>query len=449
MRLASRFVVALLLGSLPAPARAQTPASPRYWPQWRGPFANGVSRTANPPTEWSETKNVRWKVEIPGRGSASPVVWGDRVFILTAVPSGASPADSHTPKGGLSPRAVHRFVVMALDRKDGRVVWERTARQEAPHEASQENGTWASSSAITDGELVIASFESRGLFAYDMSGKPIWEKDLGDKAMRNEFGEGSTPVLYKNHLVVVWDHTKGSFVTALDRRTGRELWRVERDEIDTWATPFVAEHGGRAQVIVPGMNRLQSYDLETGKVVWHSKGLTMNPIPSPVGEGGMVIATSGFRGNNLKAIRLADAKGDLDASSAIVWSLDRDTPYVPSPLLYDGFLYLLKTNSAILSAFDASTGKPHYQLQRLDGLREIYSSPVGASGRVYVTGREGTTLVIRNGGSFEVLARNVLDDGFDASMALVDNEIYMRGYRYLYSIAAGQTPAVALGAASR
>jgi outer membrane protein assembly factor BamB len=160
----------------------------------------------------------------------------------------------------------------------------------------------------------------------------------------------------------------------------------------------------------------------------------MNPIPSPVGEDGIVIATSGFRGNNLKAIRIADAKGDVTGSNAIVWSLDRDTPYVPSPVLYDGFLYLLKSNSPILSVFDGKTGKPHYQLQRLDGLAEVFASPVGAAGRVYITGREGTTLVIRNGGTFEVLAKNVLDDGFDASPALVDGEIYMRGYRHLYSI---------------
>jgi outer membrane protein assembly factor BamB len=160
----------------------------------------------------------------------------------------------------------------------------------------------------------------------------------------------------------------------------------------------------------------------------------MNPIPSPVGADGMIYAMSGFRGNNLKAIRLADAKGDISHSGAIVWSLDRDTPYVPSPLLYDGILYFLKTNNNILSAFDAKTGKPHYQLQRLDGLSEVFSSPVGAAGRVYVTGREGTTLVIRNAPKFEVLAKNALDDGFDASPALVDNEIYMRGYRYLYAI---------------
>ncbi|MCM3879307.1 MAG: PQQ-binding-like beta-propeller repeat protein [Vicinamibacterales bacterium] len=441
MRIISGITFAFITAPLMLTSLAQTPSlqadGARYWARWRGPEANGISRSANPPLEWSETKNIRWKVEIPGRGSASPVVWGDRLYVLTAVPAGATASDSHTPRGGTNPRPMHRFMVMAIDRRDGRTVWERTARAEAPHEASHpDNGTWASSSAVTDGQHVIAFFESRGIYAYDMEGKLVWEKDLGDKSMRNQFGEGSTPALHGNHLVVVWDHTAGSYVVALDKRTGNELWRVKRDEIDTWATPLVVEHGGRAQVIVPGMNQLISYDLETGQVVWHSQGLTMNPIPSPVGADGMIYAMSGFRGNNLKAIRLAEAKGDISKSPAIVWSLDRDTPYVPSPLLYDGILYFLKTNSNILSAFEAKSGKPHYQLQRLDGLSEVFSSPVGAAGRVYVTGREGTTLVIRNAPTFEVLAKNTLDDGFDASPALVDGEIYMRGYRYLYSIGA-------------
>src|SRR6188768_3563681 len=176
-------------------ADTQPSTAGRYWAQWRGPEATGVSRTATPPIEWSETKNVRWKVEIPGRGSASPVVWGDRVFVLTAIPAGTSVGESHAPRGGVNPRGVHRYVVMALDRRDGKVVWQQTAREEAPHEAShQDNGTWASASAMTDGEHVIASFESRGIYAYDMNGKLVWQKDLGDKSMRNEFGEGSTPV---------------------------------------------------------------------------------------------------------------------------------------------------------------------------------------------------------------------------------------------------------------
>jgi outer membrane protein assembly factor BamB len=214
------------------------------------------------------------------------------------------------------------------------------------------------------------------------------------------------------------------------------VWRANRKEIDTWATPLVVEHNGRPQVIVPGRDRLYSYDLETGDIVWESDGLTMNPIPSPVTENGMVFAMSGFQGNDLKAIRLSEARGDITGTNAIAWSLDRDTPYVPSPILYDGILYFLKTNSGLLSAFEAATGKPHYQLQRLESVPNVFASPVGAQGRVYFPGREGTTLVIRHGPTFEVLAENKLDDGFDASPALVDKEIYLRGYQYLYSIAA-------------
>jgi outer membrane protein assembly factor BamB len=416
---------------------AADPTAEKFWPQWRGPYATGVSKTADPPVEWSETKNIRWKVEVPGRGSSSPVVWGDRVFVLSAIPAGTSGADSHKPMGGVQPRSVHQFVVLALDRRTGRIVWQQTPREATPHEGShQDNGTWASSSAITDGQRVYAFFESEGLYAYDMDGKLLWTKDLGDKKMRNEFGEGSTPVLYGNRIVVVWDHQGPSFVVALDASTGQEVWRTERKEIDSWATPLVIEHDGRPQVVTSGMNRLRSYDLETGKIVWESAGVTMNPIPSPVAGDGMVFVTSGFRGNSLKAIRLADAHGDITGTPAIVWSLDHDTPYVPSPLLYDGILYLLKTNSGILSAYDAKTGKPHYQLQRLDNVPNVFASPVGARGRVYIPGREGTTIVIKSGPTYEVLAKNALDDGFDASPALVDGELYLRGYKYLYSIGA-------------
>jgi outer membrane protein assembly factor BamB len=268
-----------------------------------------------------------------------------------------------------------------------------------------------------------------------MSGTPVWQKDLGDKRMRNEFGEGSTPALHGNTLVVIWDHQGESFIVALDKQTGAERWRVARDEIDTWATPLVVEHEGRAQVVANGMNKVRSYDLETGRLVWEAPGTTMNPIPTPVTADGMVFVTSGFRGNNLKAIRLAGARGDLTGSPAITWSLDRDTPYVPSPLLYDGVLYLIKTNSGILSAFDAWTGRPYYSNQRLADLNEVFSSPVGAAGRVYITDRTGTTLVIRQGSAYEVLATNRLDDGFDASAALAGNEIYLRGHRHLYAIA--------------
>lgn len=422
-----------LLLPMQQPVRNTQPAAERFWPQWRGPHATGVSTTATPPIEWSDTKNIRWKVEIPGRGSASPVIWGDRLFLLTAVPSGIPLDASHAPRGGAP--SPHKFLVLAIDRATGKVVWERTAREEAPHESSHpENGTWASSSAITNGAIVIASFESRGLYAYDVSGKPLWQTDLGDKAMRNHFGEGSTPALYGNTLIVVWDHTGESFVTALDARTGKEIWRQKREEIDTWATPLVVQQAGRAQVIVPGMNRVQSYDLETGAVVWHTAGLTMNPIPSPVADDSFVYLMSGFRGNSLKAIRFGGARGDITGTDAVAWTLDRDTPYVPSPLLYDGILYFLKSNNGILSAYDARTGKPHFQVQRLPLAPEVFASPVGAAGRVYIPSRDGVTLVLKHGPTFDVIAQNKLSDGFDASPALAGNEIYLRGYKYLYCI---------------
>ena len=431
-------VSALLVGIGPLALGAhlaQSPSQPgeRFWPQWRGPHATGVSTTATPPVQWSDTKNIRWKIEIPGRGSSSPIVWGDRVYVLSAVPAEVPIDQSHTPRGA-SP-SKHRFVVLAIDRKTGKVMWERTAREEAPHEAAHpQNGSWASASPITNGEILIAPFESRGLYAYAMDGTLLWQSDPGDKRMRNQFGEGSTPALFRNRLVVVWDHTSGSFITVLDARTGKEIWRQTRDEIDSWATPLVFEHDGRAQVIVPGMNRVRSYDLETGEIIWQTAGLTMNPIPSPVADGALVYLMSGFRGNSLKAIRIAGAEGDITGTDAIQWTLDRDTPYVPSPLLYGGILYFLKSNNGILSAFDARTGKPHFQLQRLPSIPDVFASPVGAAGRIYITSRDGTTVVLKHGPTLETVAENKLSDGFDASPALVEREIYMRGYKYLYSI---------------
>ena len=405
------------------------------WPAWRGPNATGVSTSAKPPVEWSESKNVRWKIEIPGRGSSTPIVWGNRVYILTAAPVGIDIAASHDSRG--TTRVKHRMMVLALDRKTGKTVWERTAREEEPHEGyHQQFGTWASSSAITDGEVLIASFESRGLYAYDINGKLLWDVDLGDKKMRNEFGEGSTPALYRDRVVVVWDHQGESFIVALDKKTGKELWRTKRQEIDSWATPLVVEHAGKAQVVTGAMNRVRSYDLQTGEIVWETAGLTMNPIPSPVAADGMVYLMSGFRGNSLKAVRLADAKGDITSTPALVWTFDRDTPYVPSPLLYDNVLYFLKGNTGVLSAFDAKTGKPHYQVQRIEGVPNVFASPVGADGKVYVLGQDGSAAVIKHGPAYELVATNKLDDKFDASPALVDGEIYLRGYRYLYCVSA-------------
>jgi outer membrane protein assembly factor BamB len=415
----------------------------RNWPQWRGPHATGVAPHANPPLEWSADKNMRWKIEIPGQGHASPVIWGDQIFILTAVETeeaGASSSAQEAPAEGRRGRGVsndkiHQFNILSVSRKDGKTLWQKTAIEALPHEGTHNDGSWASNSPVTDGEVLVASFGSRGIFCYDLKGNLKWQTDLGDMSTRNGFGEGSSPALYGDKLVVNWDHEGPSFIVVFDKKTGKEMWKLDRDEPTSWSTPLVINHNGTPQVIVNATNRVRSYDLNTGKILWESSGMTVNAIPSPVHEDGMVYVMSGFRGSALQAIRLAEASGHINDTPAIVWQHGSDTPYVPSPLLYDDHLYFLKVNTAILSSFNASSGKPNYEPQRLEGLTNIYASPVGAAGRVYITSRNGATLVLKNGPQFEILATNQLDDDFEASAAVVDQELYLRGKQTLYCIA--------------
>jgi len=394
--------------------------------------------------EWSADKNIRWKITVPGQGHATPVIWGEQIFILTAIetaPAGGAASSGQNQSAdqrrgrGVSTDKAHQFTILSINRKDGQILWRQTATQALPHEGTHNDGSWASNSPITDGELLFAYFGSRGVFCYDLKGNLKWQKDLGDMSTRNGFGEGSSPALHGDKLVINWDHEGQSFIVALDKKTGKEIWKFDRDEPTSWSTPLVVNHNGAPQVIVNATNRVRSYDLNTGKILWESSGMTVNAIPSPVHSAGMVFVMSGFRGSALQAIRLGDAMGHINDTPAIVWQHDRDTPYVPSPLLYDGHLYFLKVNTAILSNFSARTGKPNYEPQRLEGLNNIYSSPVGAADRVYITSRNGATLVLKNGPQFEVLATNQLDDDFEASAAVVDQELYLRGRQTLYCIA--------------
>ncbi|MDX1502590.1 MAG: PQQ-binding-like beta-propeller repeat protein [Thermoanaerobaculia bacterium] len=422
----------LLLAALPLPA------SDSHWQSWRGPLGTGEAPGASPPVTWSETENVRFKVPIPGRGHASPIVWGDRIYLLTAVETEEPAAPSEEePSWRRNVRAGGpvRFVVLALDRATGSVVWERTAAELVPHEGTHPHATWASASALTDGEHLFAHFGSRGLYAYTLDGEPLWSVDLGDMSTRNGFGEGSSPVVSGDTLVVNWDHEGDSFVVALDKATGEERWRRARDERTSWSTPIVVEVDGRRQVVVSATGRVRGYDLATGETIWETGGMTVNTIPAPVHRDGMVWVTSGFRGSALKAIRLPGARGVLDGGDAIAWSYDRDTPYVPSPVLYGELLYFLKSNSGILTAVRAETGEVVFGPERLPGIENVYASPVAADGRIYVAGREGTTVVLRHGPSLEVLATNELDDGFDASPAIVGDELFLRGRTHLYAIA--------------
>jgi len=394
-------------------------------------------------------------VAIPGRGSSTPILWDDQVFILTAIPtgpeaaaetadaSGQPPDRSERPRrgggggggGGMvdRPTRAQQFTVLSFDRKTGKQRWTQSPRTQLPHEGHHKDHGFASASPVTDGKHLIVSFGSFGLYGYDLKGKLLWEKDLGDMRTRNSFGEGSSPALDGNTVVVLWDHEGDDFIVALDKRDGRELWRQTRDEPTGWCTPLIVSHGGRKQVIVNGTNKIRSYDLKDGKLLWECAGQTVNAIPSAVASQDRVFVMSGYRGNALQALRL-DRSGDLTGTDGIVWSHAKSTPYVPSPLLASDTLYFISNNSALLSAFDAVSGKAHFEAERLDGLNGVYASPVAADGRIYVVGRDGNTAVLRQGPRLEILAKNHLDDGFDASPAIVGQQIFLRGRQSLYCI---------------
>lgn len=424
-------------------------APDQNWPQWRGPLANGVAPKANPPTAWSESSNVKWKTKIPGYGTSTPIIWENQVFIQTAISSSkpepkslpaaeppAEPGQRRRRGGGRSeaPTDSHQFTILAIDRATGKAAWQKALRQEIPHEGHHSDHGFASASPVTDGEHVISYFGSRGLHCLDLNGNVIWQKDLGKMRTRNSFGEGSSPALYGQVLVVMWDHEGEDFIVALDKTSGKELWRQLRDEPSGWSTPLIVKHNNRLQVVVNGSRKIRSYDLATGKVVWECTGMTENVIPSPVALQDTVYAMSGFRGAALLAIKLG-GMGDITGTDAITWSHNKSTPYVPSPLLYGDMLYFFAGNNATLSCLDAKTGKPHYEAERLTGLFGMYASPLGAGDRVYIVGRDGGAVVLKKSEKVEVLATNKLADKFDASPVAVGNELFLRGHEYLYCIA--------------
>ncbi len=427
---------AVLLASCPL-ARAGSDEWQRGWPQWRGPLACGVAPHGDPPTQWAEDRNVQWKVELKGQGHATPIVWGNRVFLLSAV--GDATAEPAGEGGGRRrpgpPGKPLKFVVAALELGSGKPVWETTVREATPHEGMHPTSTYASASPCTDGERLYAFFGSQGLYCLDWDGKVLWEKDLGDLQIRMQFGEGASPALHGDTLVVVWDHEGEDFIVALDKITGEERWRKPREEPTAWATPLIVEGPANPQVLVNAARRFRSYDLRSGELLWEAGGMTQNVIPSPVYSDGMAYFLSGFRGAAARAVRIADARGDISDTPALAWSYEANTPYVPSPLLYDGCLYFLDNTRAILTCLNARNGEKHYGPQRIEGLKNIYASIVGAAGRVYIADRDGAVAVLKAGPAYESLAVNTLDDGFDASPVIVGERLLLRGHKNLYCIA--------------
>ncbi len=435
-----------------------TSAETSNWPEWRGPTANGYAPSGNPPVEWSESKNVKWKKPIPGKGHSSPVIWGDRLFLMTAVAletEGEGVQESNPPapqgfpqerrrgggrggRGGFgrqeAPSQVHAFLTICMNKNTGETIWTREGGKEIPHEGHHSTNTFSSASPVTDGEHVFSFFGSRGLFCYDMEGNEVWKKDLGNMPTRNGFGEGSSPTLHGNVLIVLWDNESDSYVVAFDKRNGRQLWKKSRDEKTGWTTPYVLTHDGVTQVVINASNKVRSYNLKTGELIWECGGQTTNAIPSIVADSENVYALSGYRGNMAMAIGLG-GKGDLSGSDLIKWQVTRGTPYVPSPLLYSGRIWFTQGNNAVISCLDPKSGEAHYQQERLEGPTGFYASPVGAADRVYLAGRNGKTAVIENADELKVITVNELDGNIDASPAVSGDALFIRTHDHLYCIA--------------
>lgn len=424
----------------PVPADPAPNAAARQWAQWRGPLATGEAPHADPPIRWSEDTNIRWKTRIPGRGHSTPVVWGTRIYLTAALPIGEKlPPRYSGREGAHDNRPItqrQQFVVLALDRKTGKIVWRKVVNEALPHEGGHYTATLASASPVTDGKRVYAFFGSYGLYCLNSEGQLQWKRDFGRMNTRHGHGEGASPALHGDLLLVNWDHEEQSFLEAIDKRTGKTRWRATRDEVTSWSTPIVVERPQESpQVIVSGTDRLRGYDLASGKVLWECGGLSRNIVASPVAGQGMVFAASSYDTRALLAIKLEGARGNITGTPQVAWSTRLRTPYVPSPLLYRGSLYFLRHYQGILSRLEAKTGEEKLGPYRLGILRDIYASPVAAAGRVYVTDLNGLTAVIEHSDKPRLLALNPIGESVAASAAVVDKEIFLRGAEHLFCIA--------------
>lgn len=412
-----------------------------HWPSFRGPHANGSSATAKPPTEWSESKNVKWKVAVPGLGNGSPVVWGDRVFLVTAVPTekkGEAAPQQNQRRGRRGRRrssanmSEHEFKVMCLDRTSGKTIWEKTAVKYKPHEGHHGDGSYASASPVTDGKHVYAHFGSPGLYCYDMEGELTWKRDdLGKMNMRGSFGEGASPTLHKDTLFVPWDHEGQSYLYSLDKTSGKTNWKTERDEPSNWVSPIVVKSGDKWVVAQGGQNKCRGYDYKSGEELWSWSGLTQRPCASPVADDDVVVFSSSRGGASMAALKFS-AKGDLNENEGSqAWTLRKGTPDIASPLLVDKNLYFVGGSTGAFTGVNIDSGKPLFETMRLP-LRSVYSSPVAADGHIFVTARDGRTVVLDK--DQEVISNNKLDDGVDSTLALVGQQIFIRGKKNLYCI---------------
>ncbi len=428
-------------------------ASGANWPQFRGPSASGVAAAGSPPVEWNgeSGKNILWKTEIPGLGHSSPVVWGDRIFLTSAVPAAGEPVLKLGLYGAIQPvegEGEQRFYVYCLDRKSGKILWQRAAAAGQPRIKRHPKSTHANPTPATDGQHLVAFFGSEGLLAFDLNGRPLWQKDFGilDAGYFNvpgaQWGFASSPVIHEGAVLVQADVQKDSFLGAFDVATGKQLWRTPRTDVPTFGTPAVAPYtaGGaaRLQVVVNGWKHIGGYDRKTGQELWKLQGGGDIPVPTPVFLDGLIVITNAHgSGRPIYAIR-ADAAGDITVSRAgMAWSADRAGNYMQTPLLHDGLGYFCFDNG-VLTVYFLADGERLYQQRLGDGKTGFSSSPVAAAGRLYITSEEGDTYVVALGREYKPLARNPLGETVMATPAIAGDVLYIRGRKHLF--AAGQKP---------
>lgn len=416
-------------------------AGDNNWPQWRGPSGQGISNEKNLPSEWSAAKNIKWKTPIAGLGHSSPIIWGDRIFLTTAIEGPVIPgakAVKHIDDGKeyVHPDSVgadrkHTFKVICLNRDSGKIIWEQTAFEGTPYDNRHRKASFASSTPATDGKSVYAFFGTEGLFAYDLNGKPMWKAELGKLATFG-MGVGTSPILYDNLVIVQGDEDNGaaSFMVAVDKKTGKEVWRTARKVQASWATPLLVTNAKRSQIITTGNEFVIAYDPATGKELWRHKGVESNAIPSPVANSDTVFISAGFPAKIAMAIAL-DGAGDL--SEAVIWKYAKGTAYVPSPILYGDYLYLT-TDRGILTCLDAKTGEVKYEGGRVPVPATFTASPVAFDGKILLTSEDGDTFIVKAGPKHEILGTNSIGEPVYASPAVADGRIFIRGEKNLYCI---------------
>jgi len=433
------FGMALAITGLGSPTEKTAAGN---WPQWRGPDGSGVSNETNLPVEWSPTKNIKWKTPIDGRSHSSPIVWGNRIFLTTAVEGAVVPgakAVAHTGDDGkpfLHPDSVgadkkHTFKVICIDRDSGKIVWQSTAWEGTPYDNRHRKSSYAASTPATDGKLVYAFFGTEGLYAYDFKGKLAWKADIG-KLGTVGMGTGTSPILFENLVIVQADEENGaaSFIVAIDKKTGKEVWRTPRKVQVSWSTPLLVRTSKRAELIASGFEAVVAYDPATGKELWRHKGVESNAIPSPVANNEMVFLVAGFPAKIAMAIKLGQ-NGDLTGNT--LWTYAKGTAYVPSPILYGDYLYLT-TDRGILTCIDAKTGEVKYEGGRIPIPATFTASPVAFEGKILMTSEDGDTFIVKAGPKHEILGTNSVGEPVYASPAIADGRIFIRGEKNLYCI---------------